>query len=248
MILTSLLTVVLASLAQLTVAQVDDTQGPILYDLAHNATVITGTWTSGSKAVVTGEGFCDPVKLTFTYPKNTGVSFSFSGDGHYEIARYRFNGNGSDPTCITGVIGWVHGTYTLNTNGSIWMKPFGDGFQQIQDPCAAVSNFIETYNETEYYKGWRIFSDPNDGPKLHLYQFDGSPVAPLFQVSTTPSMFPTKLLRNDTFISVSRRSLEEEEEDLARRDSSATVDRRLSISGVLGAAGLLTAAGVSMML
>lgn len=103
---------------------------------------------------------------------------------------------GSEPTCITGVIGWVHGSYTLNNNGSISMTPLGDGFQQIQDPCAAVSNFIEVYNYTEYYKGWRIFTDPTQGFKLHLFQFDGSPVAPLFQISTTPNMLPTTVLRN----------------------------------------------------
>jgi len=78
------------------------------------------------------------------------------------------------------------------------MTPFGDGFQQIQDPCAAVSNFIETYNDTELYVNWRIFTDPVDGYKLHLFQYDGAPVAPQFQVSTTPNMLPTQLLRNVT--------------------------------------------------
>lgn len=93
---------------------------------------------------------------------------------------------------------WVHGTYELLGNGSIVMTPFGDGFQQIQDPCAAVSNFIEIYNDTELYQSWRIFLDPNDGPKLHLFNFDGSPVAPQFQLSTTPNMLPTRALRNVT--------------------------------------------------
>jgi len=106
--------------------------------------------------------------------------------------------NGSEPTCITGVIGWVHGTYTLNSNGSITMTPFGDGYQQIQDPCAATSNFIQNYNETEYYESWQIFQDPVTGFKLHLFAFDGSPVAPQFQISATPNMLPTQLLRNVT--------------------------------------------------
>ena len=76
--------------------------------------------------------------------------------------------------------------------------PMGDGYQQIQDPCAAVSNFIEDYNLTEYYTQWRIFMDPTAGPKLHIFQFDGSPLAPQFQLSSTPSMLPTQLLRNVT--------------------------------------------------
>lgn len=124
--------------------------------------------------------------------------YASSEDGFYEIARYRFTGNGTQPNCITGVVNWVHGTYDLVSNGSIVMTPFGDGFQQIQDSCAAVSNFIETYNDTELYNSWRIFTDPVDGYKLHLFNFDNSAVAPQFQVSTTPNMLPTHSLRNST--------------------------------------------------
>ena len=93
---------------------------------------------------------------------------------------------------------WHHGTYELVSNGSIVLHPLSDGFQQIQDPCAAVSNFIEQYNNTELYLEWRIFMDPTDGPKLHLNKFDGSPVAPQFQLSATPNMLPIQLLRNDS--------------------------------------------------
>lgn len=101
---------------------------------------------------------------------------------------------------------WVHGTYTLNPNGSITTTPFGDGYQQVQDACAAVSNFIQPYNDTEYYQQWRIFQDPTTGPHLNLYQFDGSPLAPQFLISTTPNMLPTQRLRNVT-TTVTRRSL-----------------------------------------
>lgn len=118
------------------------------------------------------------------------------------------NPPGSEPTCITGVMNWVHGTYDLLGNGSIVMTPFGDGYQQIQDPCGAVSNFIEIYNQTEMYQSWRVFLDPTDGPKLHLFQFDGSPVAPQFQLSATPNMLPTRALRNVTTVTAaSKRSL-----------------------------------------
>jgi len=190
MILTPLIALLLAPAPALAHA--------IVYDAEHNASAITGTWSSGSQAVVTGSGFANPANESFIYPKTTGVSYSFTGDGYYEIARYRFVSNGSEPTCITGVIGWVHGTYTLESNGSIVMVPFGDGYQQIQDPCAAVSNFVENYNYTEMYQSWRIFQDPTAGYKLHLFEFDGTPVAPQFQVSTTPNMLPTQSLRNVT--------------------------------------------------
>ena len=78
------------------------------------------------------------------------------------------------------------------------MTPLGDGFQQVQDPCAAVSNFIENYNDTELYSSWQIFQDPTAGFKLHMFEADGTPVSPMFQVSVDPQMLPTQLLRNVT--------------------------------------------------
>jgi len=238
MLLTSLLVVVLASLARTTSAQ--DENGPIRYDDVHNATVIYGTWSSGSKAVLTGAGFANPANMTFTYPKTTGISYSFSTDGFYEISRYRFNSNGSEPTCITGVIGWVHGTYSLNTNGSISMTPLGDGFQQVQDPCAAISNFVELYNQTEYYKGWRIFQDPTAGYKLHMFAFDGTPLSPMFQISPTPNMLPTQQLRN----------VPPPAPTVARREVSSAQDVLGShwVTGVMAGVGLMLMTSTLMLL
>ena len=102
----------------------------------------------------------------------------------------------SEPNCIIGTVVWVHGTYELADNGSIVLTPAGDGYQQVQAPCAATSNFIQNYNFTELMQSWQIFMDPTDGPKLHLFQFDGSPVAPLFQLSAEPNMLPKQVLRN----------------------------------------------------
>jgi hypothetical protein len=113
---------------------------------------------------------------------------------------------GTNPTCITGLLVWTHGTYALQTNGSIVLTPFGDGYQQVQDPCAAVSNFVQDYNYTELISYWRIFHDgTTGGNKLHLWDFDGTPMAPQFQVSTTANMLPTQKLRNSTQ-TLSRRS------------------------------------------
>ncbi|RPD56669.1 hypothetical protein L226DRAFT_537895 [Lentinus tigrinus ALCF2SS1-7] len=190
MFIASILAVALAAIPS-TLAQTDFTS-------AHNVTPITGTWASGSKQVVTGSGFANPANMTFTYPAVTGVSYAFTDDGWYESARYRFNSNGSSPNCITGVLNWHHGQYTFNDNGSLTLNPLSDGYQQVQDPCAAETNFIEQYNTTELYMGWQIFSDQADGPKLHLFQADGTPVAPLFQVYSTANMLPTELLRNVT--------------------------------------------------
>jgi len=205
----------------------------IVYDTAHNATSIVGTWSTGSKNVQTGPGFANPANRTFIYPKTAGMSFSFTDDGHYEVAKYRFNGNGSQPTCITGVLVWHHGEYTLLPNGSMTLSPLGDGFQQVQDPCAAVSNFIETYNITELFLQWRIFLDANDGPKLHLFQFDGSPLPPCFQISTNPNMLPTQLLRNDTNQLAASPSTPSK--NIRRSPNSATgFGQREKVAGALG--------------
>ncbi|KAF7349126.1 Proteasome subunit [Mycena venus] len=173
-------------------------QGNVEYNAAHNVTPITGTWSSGSKHVVTGPGFANPAQETFTYPKTTGVGYSFSDDGWYEIARYRFASNASEPNCIIGTVVWVHGHYELLGNGSIILTPAGDGYQQVQAPCAATSNFIQNYNYTEMFQHWQIVSDVNGGggPKLQLFQFDGAPVAPLYLLSTEPNMLPKQVLRN----------------------------------------------------
>ncbi|KAK7689965.1 hypothetical protein QCA50_006605 [Cerrena zonata] len=191
MIFVPLLSLLAAAIVPAAFAQGDITA-------AHNTTSLEGTWSTGSGAVQTGSGFAQPANKSFTYPKTTGYSFSFTGDGFYEAARYRFTGNGTDPHCITGVMNWHHGHYVLADNGTMFLNPIGDGYQQIQDPCAAESNFIEDYNKTEIYTQWRIFTDVTAGPKLHLFAFDGSPLPPQFQISTTPNMLPTRLLRNVT--------------------------------------------------
>ncbi|KAH9971993.1 chaperone for protein-folding within the ER, fungal-domain-containing protein, partial [Lactifluus volemus] len=163
---------------------------------AHNVTPIGGTWCSGARNVVTGTSFVNPGNVTFNYPKTTGISFSFTETGFYEIARYQMYGNGSLPSCITGVMNWVHGTFTYNANGSLTLTPFGDGFQQIQNACAANSDFIEHYNDTELYQSWQISYDPTLGPVLQLNKFDGSPIQPQTLYSLSPVMLPTQPLRS----------------------------------------------------
>jgi len=187
----------ISALAFLLVSLLPSTFGQdIIYDPEHNATGITGTWSSGSQQVSTGWGFAQPMNESFIYPPVTGMSYSFSDDGYYEIARYRYAGNGSQPTCITGVMNWCHGTYLLLPNGSIILTPLGDGYQQIQDPCAAVSNQVQSYNDTELYQLWQITLDPVYGYLLYMFERDGTPLPPMGLVSVTPNMLPTQILRN----------------------------------------------------
>ncbi|KAJ7284709.1 chaperone for protein-folding within the ER, fungal-domain-containing protein [Mycena rebaudengoi] len=183
----------------LALAVVSVSAAPEDYTAAHNVTPIIGTWSSGSQRVIPGEGFANPAKQSFIYPTTAGVGYSFSADGWYELARYRFASNASDPNCISGTVLWAHGHYTLVSNGSIVLTPVGDGYQQVQAQCRGTSTWIQNYNFTELMTHWNIISDVLTGlPKLLLYQYDGAPVAPLFRVSTDPIMLPKKVLRNLT--------------------------------------------------
>jgi len=203
-------------------------------------TILPGTWSSGSKAVRTGAGFANPNNLTFTYPKTAGIAFSFDTNNNYEIARYRFQGNATNPNCISGTIGWVHGTVDRLTNGSLVLQPMEPGYQQVQAKCFAQSSWIENYNFTELYIRWQIFLDPTSNEyHLHLFQFDGAPLPPLKKVSDTPDMLPTVPLRRDPGINATgeetstpatrKRSLE------ARTNGSTPLRR-----GVVGGLALAT--------
>jgi len=170
-------------------------QGGSQLPLADNKGDLVGTWVSGSQSVVTGPNFANPMKFSFTYPKTTGVSYSFSSDGFFEEAWYKFTPNGTAPNCITGVLQWQHGTYEALANNSIIMTPFSsDGRQQVQDTCAAVSNIIQQFNSTVLMKNWRIDTDPVLGKMLLLFQFDGTPVQPLYPYASPPVMLPTQVL------------------------------------------------------
>ncbi|KAI0345548.1 hypothetical protein BDW22DRAFT_1325130 [Trametopsis cervina] len=201
------------ALAVPALAQLDSIQSTgeqmILNDI-HNTTSLGGSWSTGSKNVVTGPQFASPNNMSFHFPKTTGISFSFTNDGFFELAQYRIFGNGSQPNCLTAMMLWDHGRYTILANGSIVTQSFGDGYQQVQNACAAVSNFIQPFNannETTLYQQFRIFTDLQDGYKLHIFQFDGTPFPPQFQVSATPIMFPTRNLHNTTTAAAAKRSL-----------------------------------------
>jgi hypothetical protein len=105
---------------------------------------------------------------------------------------------GTNPSCPTTILNWSHGLLTFEPNGSLALTPVGDGYQRIEDPCAARSDFVEVYNSSEIYQSWQIFLDPVDGPKLHMFGFDGSPEPPMRLLSSTPNMLPAQRLHNTT--------------------------------------------------
>jgi len=113
----------------------------------------------------------------------------------FEVLQYWMEGNGTHSTSIvifalplnpfplgcrskpkvyTVVLNWAHGRFVFNGNGSQTLIPIADGYQQIQEPCSANSDFTEDYHLQEMYQSWQIFLDPIDGPKFHLFAFDGS--------------------------------------------------------------------------
>ncbi|GAA5917509.1 hypothetical protein JCM6882_005497 [Rhodosporidiobolus microsporus] len=134
----------------------------------------------------------------FIYPANTGISFSFTDDGYFEEAQYRFNSNASEPQCPQAVVIWQHGKYAFHPNGSLTLDPSAfssDGRIQVQDPCAATTSVLTYYSQWEIYNGWEITIDSHHAAyMLQLYKFDGSKMPRLYLTVRPPTMLPTTSL------------------------------------------------------
>jgi len=192
--------------------------------LAANKADLVGTWVSGSQGVITGPGFVNPLNFSFNYPKVPGVSYSFTQDGHFEEAFYKFTVNSSQPNCITGVLQWQHGQYLALANGSIVMNPISsDGRQQVQDTCSPVSNIIQQFNTTVLMSTWEIRTDEVLGKELLLYGFDGTPVQPLYPYANPPIMLPTETLTANVTV--------------GQQDLSAAIPRSVVSTVIVGAVG-----------
>ncbi|KAL4742663.1 protein rot1 [Aspergillus similis] len=165
---------------------------------ARNAADLIGTWTTKSRQVFTGPGFYDVVKDEFIEPRLTGISFSFTGDGHFEEAFYRAVSNPQDPSCPKGIMQWQHGTYTVGSDGSIHLYPIAeDGRQLLSDPCSSSKGLYTRYNQTEKYSSFTVAVDPYyDSMRLNLYSFDGSPMIPMYLAYRPPEMLPTGPLKS----------------------------------------------------
>lgn len=134
----------------------------------------------------------------FNYPPVAGISFSFTDTGYFEQAEFRFVSNASSPHCIQAVVIWQHGTYQVNSNGSLTTSSdvfAGDGRIQVQDACASVSSVITYYNQPGLYSSY--VTGPWRGKNmLQLQAFDGSLMPRMYQVATDPQqyMYPTASL------------------------------------------------------
>ncbi|KAK8853097.1 hypothetical protein IAR55_003798 [Kwoniella newhampshirensis] len=208
---------------------------------ANNLTDLEGTWSS-NPAVSTGGDFCIPAEMKFNYPANTGISYSFTNDGFFEEAQYRYTANASNPSCITAFILWQHGTYTLNDNGSLTLHPFGpDGRIQVQDPCAATTNIITYYNQQTMFADWGIVVDTTSGNyQLNLNRFDGAKLPYMYLTAKPPNMMPTQIL---TGVNASgqtntrKRDLTSSPLNIFKRSAAVPVAGQSNIAMIVGVLG-----------
>ncbi|OQO02637.1 hypothetical protein B0A48_12165 [Cryoendolithus antarcticus] len=137
---------------------------------------IVGTWSTKSNKTLTGPGFYDPVNENLIEPERTGISYSFTGDGHYEEAYYRAISNPANPACP--------------------LTPIAiDGRQLLSEPCKGGNSVYTRYNQTELFERYEYLIDPyHNIPRLNLFRFDGSPLNPMYLVMSPPMMLPTTTL------------------------------------------------------
>ncbi|KAF2271467.1 uncharacterized protein EI97DRAFT_387839 [Westerdykella ornata] len=159
-------------------------------------TDLVGTWSSKSNSTLTGPGFYDPVNERLIEPTHTGISYSFTADGHFEEAYYRAISNPTNPKCPKGIMQWQHGSFTKHANGSLTLTPIAvDGRQLLSDPCLYSSSIYTRYNMTELFTRYEVLTDPyHKIPRLNLYKHDGSPLMPLYLAFSPPRMLPTTTL------------------------------------------------------
>lgn len=100
------------------------------------------------------------------------------------------------PSCPQGIMQWQHGRYTVNSTGAILLTPIEvDGRQQTSDPCAYKNSEYVRYKQKETFIRYEILMDGfHNINRLNLYQFDGSPLMPLYIAFQPPQMLPTMTL------------------------------------------------------
>ena len=99
------------------------------------------------------QGFYNPVTDDLIEPSRTGISYSFTDDGYYEEAYYRAIANPQDPSCPSAIMQWQHGSYVIETNGSMYLTPISvDGRQLLSQPCQYDNAIYTRYNTSEYIK------------------------------------------------------------------------------------------------
>lgn len=214
-----------------------------------NMEELEGTWVSKSNTVFTGPGFYDPVDELLIEPALPGISYSFTKDGYFEEALYRIKSNPKNHSCPIASITYQHGKYEILSNGSVVLKPFAvDGRQLLSDPCGYKedeANYVRYVQLTWFEKYQVSISDYHGRYMLQIYQFDGSPMQPLYLAYKPPLMLPTEPLNpTDKSKATStslrkrvRRSLENQYRTNAVRQENPVFEKLYWVGVVLLGAG-----------
>lgn len=102
-----------------------------------------------------------------------------------------------DPTCPQATIQWQHGSYMQSPSGYMMLVPIAeDGRSVMSDPCSSSKQAIlSRYSQNETFSKFTAAIDLyNNIMRLDLYGYDGTPLNPMWQKSTTPQMLPTTTL------------------------------------------------------
>ncbi|KAI3617797.1 hypothetical protein CBS9595_003706 [Malassezia furfur] len=141
----------------------------------------------------------------FTVPAAAGISYSFTNDGHFEMAKLAYSSNAEKPDCFEAQLIWQHGTYVSNTS-TITMNPYkGDGAVQTVSPCNPEATRVQmsVYSETEFISNWTTYietqpaflgNEDDTVYSMQMYAFDGQPYAKLYLVYDPPNMLPQEQL------------------------------------------------------
>lgn len=202
-----------------------------------NMEELEGTWVSKSNTVFTGPGYYDPVDELLIEPALPGISYSFTKDGHYEEALYRITSNPRNHSCAIASMTFQHGSYEILSNGSVILTPIAvDGRQLLSDPCGYKTDEAQyvRYEQKTWFEKYQVsISDYHGRYMLQIYQFDGSPMQPLYLAYKPPMMLPTFTLNPTSGSQATkpsvrkrvRRSLENQYRTNAVRQSSPVFEK-----------------------
>jgi len=94
------------------------------------------------------------------------------------------------------IMQWQHGNWVMNTTGGLQLTPIAvDGRQLMSSPCDYDDGVYTRYNRSETFERYSVYIDPyHNVLRLDLYQFDGSPMQPMYLRYQPPQMLPTSTL------------------------------------------------------
>ena len=180
--------------------------GHVMADLATEKRnrKIEGTWSSGAGNVMTGQNetgvaFFNPMRRHFTVPPTAGYSYSFTKDGHFEMAQFTYQTNPKDVHCFSASLVWQHGTYKYDGT-NIYMSPYkGDGAIQTMGECLDPQVQMNYYAEKEVGANVTVYTDndivfyPGESMYvLQMHKFNGKPRPKMYLRYRPPRMMPTR--------------------------------------------------------